>query len=224
MLNTVSVILINYNGIRFLENCLSSVQNQTYKPLEIIIIDNASKDSSLELAQQKYANIKVVSNDENIGFAQAANQGIKCAKGSYILLLNVDVELDKDFIKEALTSMNIDNRIGIVSGKILNMENRKYIDSAGQFLSKELRPKERNYRKPDKLSFYGGDYVFSVCAAVGMYRKEMLEDIKIYNEYFDEDFFMFSEDLDLGYRAQLFGWKSYYNENAVAYHYREEVQ
>jgi len=215
-----SAVIINYNCKEFLPKCIDSVINQEYKLYEIIVIDNFSSDGSIEFIKEKYQNLKIYIMDENIGFCKAANIGIRNSKGDYILLLNSDVILDKNFTKELVERINVlKENVGIISGKILRLNNENVIDSTGQFISKFLKPKERGYGEIDKNEFKEG-FIFSSCGAVSLYKRKMLEDIKINDEYFDEDFFMFYEDFDLGWRANLYGWKSYFEPAAIAYHYR----
>ncbi|MFH1288585.1 MAG: glycosyltransferase family 2 protein [bacterium] len=243
----ISIIIINWNGEKFLQACLESVSTQSYGPIEIVLVDNASKDNSLVNLPREVVLIK---NEVNKGFCAAANQGIKRSKGEFIVLLNHDVTLDKSFIKNIVETFLIAETVGMVSGKILRMDG-KIIDSAGQFMNCWAKPVERGYNQPDHGQFEEKMESFSVCGAVACYRRKMLEDVKIpLNppftkgetennshftkgeiqlgvggfEYFDEDFFAFYEDLDLGWRARLRGWKALYNPKAVAYHYRGGTQ
>ncbi|MEW6455727.1 MAG: glycosyltransferase family 2 protein [Acidobacteriota bacterium] len=221
----VSIIIVNYNGVSFLEKLLNSIKKQTYKDFEIIFIDNNSSDHSLRIVEnlKNSFSIKIIKNKQNLGFAKACNQGIKESKGEYILILNFDVYLESNFLEMALNGFRKDKKIGMVSGKILRFD-KATIDSTGQFLSITRKVIERGYGKKDIGKFEKEGFVFSSCGACAFYKKEMLDQIKIDEEYFDEDFFSFWEDIDLGWRANLFGWKGYYVPEAVAYHFRGGTQ
>jgi hypothetical protein len=139
--------------------------------------------------------------------------------GDFILCLNNDVILDRDYLKEALSGAGIDDKIGMVSGKILRMD-KKTIDSTGLFLGRNRKAVERGYGKIDKGQYDKPGYVFGVSGACAFLRRSMLDDIKDENGYFDERFGMYYEDLDLCWRANKKGWKAYYNPKAIAYHLR----
>lgn len=219
-----SVIIVNWNGAKFLKKCVDSVLNQSYRNIEILIIDNASDDNSLEVIQGEVLSapdipIRIIENSENRGYCKGCNQGIDLASGTYILILNPDIILTSDFIKNLVSSIELDSRIGMVAGKLVRFDGVT-LDTTGQFLRWNLTPLERGYGKKDTGQFNTPGYSFSTCGAAAFYKRAMLEDIKIKDEYFDESFFTYYEDLDLGWRAQLFGWKCYYNPKALAFHYR----
>jgi GT2 family glycosyltransferase len=215
----VSIIVVSWNSERFISDCLSSIKMQSYNPIETIVVDNGSEDRSVELIRQMDKEVKLIKNNTNMGFCRANNQGLAYAQGDYIFFLNADVILEKRYIEEALNSFKIDKHIGMVSGKILRFD-RKTIDSTGQFLSRARRAIERGYGEPDKGQYEEDGYIFSVCGAAALYRRQMVDELMLNNEFFDEDYFAFYEDLDLGWRAHLLGWVGYYNPRAVAYHYR----
>ncbi|MFC1753200.1 glycosyltransferase family 2 protein [Thermoproteota archaeon] len=217
--STVSVAVVNHNAKHYLEPCLNSVLSQTFKPLEIIVVDNASRDDSMEMLKSKFPSVVVVSNSENRFFSESYNQCIRNSKGDYILCLNNDVILDKNFLLQLMNKKDLDGKIGMWGGKILRLD-RETIDSAGLFLSKERKPIERGYGVCDVGQFNQDGYVFGVGGAVVLFSSRMLEDVKINNEYFDEDFKIYYEDLDLCWRAHNFGWKAYYVSSAIGYHRR----
>ncbi|MEW6089018.1 MAG: glycosyltransferase family 2 protein [bacterium] len=226
---TVSIIIINWNGEKYLHDCIKSARSQNYGVFEIILVDNASKDNSLCSLPK---DVILIKNDSNKGFCAAANQGIKTASGEFIILLNQDIILDRNFIKKIIDTFTENKNTGMVSGKILRMD-KKTIDSTGQFMNYWLKPVERGYNKKDYGQFDKKTEIFSVCGAAACYRREMLEDIKIeiktqvdekQDEYFDENFFAFYEDMDLGWRAQSRGWRAFYNPEAIVYHQRGGTQ
>jgi len=215
----ISVIIVNYNRKDLLRHCLDSLRGQSFKDLEIIVVDNASKDDSAEMAATHYPEVKLIRNTSNLLFCKAQNQGIDASKGDFILCLNNDVILDEDYLKEALFSAGLNTGTGMVSGRILRMD-KKTIDSTGLFLGRDRKAVERGYGKIDKGQYSKPGYIFGVSGACAFLRKSMLTDIKDKNGYFDERFGMYYEDLDLCWRANKKGWKAYYNPKAVAYHLR----
>jgi GT2 family glycosyltransferase len=215
----VSVIVVTIGVGNHLKECLDSLKAQTYPDREIIIIDNSTRaDLGRELAGAD-PQIKLYSSRVNLFYCQALNKGIEMGGGEFILCLNDDIILDRDFIKEGLKGFSLDSRVGSVSGKILRSDG-KTIDSTGLFLSALRTAKERGYGQRDKGGYEAEGYIFGVSGACAFYRKEMLEDIKEGGYYFDPAFRLFYEDLDVAWRAKRSGWKGYYVPTAVSYHVR----
>ena len=215
----ISVIIVNYNRKDLLRQCLDSVRGQSFKDIEVIVVDNASTDGSVEMIRTYYSEVRLIWNTRNLLFCKAYNQGIEAAKGNFILCLNNDVVLDKDYLKEALWAIGLNAKIGMISGKILRMD-KKTIDSTGLFLGKNRKAIERGYDRKDRGQYQEPGYVFGVTGACAFLKKIMLDDIKDENGYYDERFGMYYEDLDLCWRAKKRGWKAYYDPAAVAYHAR----
>lgn len=215
----VSVIVVNHNRRDFLKSCLNSIDSQSYKPLETIVIDNVSSDGSIEMIEKEFPQVVLISNRTNLYFSAAYNKGIDVSKGEFVLCVNNDIILDKNFIKYLVEKKDLNTKIGILGGKILRMD-KETVDTAGQFIGKDRKPLERGYGEKDDGQFDKEEYVFGICGAAVLFRKEMLNTIKVSGEYFDEDFESFYEDLDLNWRANRFGWKAYYVPEALAYHRR----
>ena len=215
----ISIIIANYNRKDLLKACLDSVRGQSFKDLEIIVIDNASTDDSVKMIGAYYPEVRLIRNTRNLLFCKAYNQGIDSAKGSFVLCLNNDVVLHKDYLKEALFAIGSDNKIGMMSGKILRMD-KTTIDSTGLFLGRNRKPVERGYGKKDTGQYDEPGYVFGVTGACAFFRKSMLNELKDEHGYLDERFGMYYEDLDLCWRAQKKGWRAYYSPKALAYHAR----
>jgi GT2 family glycosyltransferase len=215
----ISVIIVNYNRKDLLKKCLDSVRGQSFQDIEIIVVDNASSDDSVEMVETYYPEVKLIWNTQNLLFCKAYNQGIDEARGDFILCLNNDAILDKDYLKEALFTVSMDTKIGMVSGKVLRMD-KETIDSTGLFLGRNRKAIERGYGKKDRGQFEKPGYVFGTSGACAFFRRRMLLDTKDENGYFDERFGMYYEDLDLCWRAQKKGWKAYYTPKARAYHMR----
>lgn len=220
----VSIIIINYNGKKFLPDLFKSVFSQTYKNTEIIFVDNASLDNPGSFIKKKHQSIKTIFNKNNLGYAGAANQGIKESQGKYILILNPDIFLKEDFIEKLIKRAEKDQNIGAVSGKMLswsftNKEKTDIIDSTGILAKKSGFFLDRGQGEKDEDQYKSGE-VFGVSGAAMFLRKKALEDIKIFNEYFDNDFFAYKEDVDVSWRLRLLGWKCFFEEKAVLWHCR----
>jgi GT2 family glycosyltransferase len=215
----VSVLVVNWNGARLLESCLASVHAQDYRQVEIIVVDNGSKDGSAEIAARD-AGVRLIRNSDNLGFAVANNLGIEAADGEFVLLLNYDVQLRPDYVSILVSKLAQDSGLGSASGKLLRAEPRDTIDSAGHVMYRNVWPTNRGEDELDGPAFDAPEEVFGVCAAAGLYRRAMLEDVKIDGEILDGTFFAYLEDVDLDWRAQSRGWRSWYEPTAVAIHAR----
>ncbi len=217
----ISAIIVNWNTQNILIHCLESLYENTKNPFDVYIIDNnpGKRDTKLETIIQKYENISVIKNGRNLGFAYAVNQGILRSKGDYVLTLNPDVMVTGDYVDLLFNAIKTDKKIGAVSGKLITLGDERILDSTGQIIYQNRFARDRGHHEIDAGQYQEG-YVFGTCAAATLYRREMLEDVKIDNEYFDSDFFAYLEDVDLAWRAQMKGWKFSFIKNAVAYHQR----
>jgi len=215
----VSVIIVTCAIGDYLKSCLDSLKGQTHPFLEIILIDNSLNPNFSQTISKSWSEVKLYSSPKNIFYGQGLNKGIQMSQGDFVLCLNDDVVLDRRFIEEALKGFDIDEGIGMISGKILRSDG-KTIDSTGLFLSIWRTAKERGYGLRDTGRYEREEYIFGVNGAVSFYRRKMLEDIKIELDYFDTGYHIFYEDLDVAWRGQNFGWKAYYVPKAIAYHVR----
>lgn len=223
----VSVNIVTFNGEKYIKDCLNSVFGQSYRKVEVLVIDNNSEDKTKEILEEisgsknsKIPKIKKIFNQTNLGFSKAHNEGIKRSKGEYILCLNQDVVLDKNFLEESVFVLEKDKKIGALQGKLLRKEEPDRIDSAGLVIFKNRRVINRAQGEKDEGGFDKEEEVFGVDGAAPVYRREALEDAKIKDEYFDEDFFCYKEDVDLSWRMRLFGWKCFYEPQAIGWHWR----
>lgn len=225
----VSIIILTYNGEEYISDCLNSVLNQSYNNIEIIVIDNASKDKTVEILRNfQFPKIKIIANKKNLGFGAGHNVGIKESRSAlpeFILCLNQDIVLDKDFIFEAIEVFKKGSKIGAVQGKLLqrtmNSEQRT-IDTTGLIIFKNRQVVNRGQGEKDIGQYEKIEEIFGADGAAPVYRREALEDVKIFNsEYFDEDFFAYKEDIDLSWRLRLYGWKIVYNHKSIAWHKRK---
>lgn len=221
-MNLVSINIVNWNGLHFLNDCIQSIKLQTYKNIEINIIDNNSSDGSVDLLKMKYPEIRLIKNTQNEGFSRAHNQAIRISSGEYILPLNFDIILTPKFVEEMVKAIEFSPDIGIVSGNLYLLENgekKNMIDSTG-ITMKGMFPADRGQNEIDYGQYNKIEFVFGASGAAPLYRYQMLEDVKVHKEYFDEDYYLYVEDVDLCWRAQLFGWKAIYTPRAIAYHKR----
>lgn len=215
----VCIIIVAAGKEQYFQSCLDSVKNQTHPNIKIIVIDNSLDNDLSRKFCASCLDVKFYAAGENLSYCRALNKGIDLCEGEFILCLNDDVILEKDFIEEALKGFKVNEKIGMVSGKILRGD-KKTIDSAGLFLGVCRTAKERGYGVIDRGQFGKERYIFGVNGAVAFYRKSMLEQLKIDSECFDSDFGFFYEDLDIAWRAHNFGWKGFFTPAAVAYHTR----
>ena len=210
--NRASVIIPNWNGLDVIEKCINSVLNSSLAPLEIIVVDNGSKDDSAELIKSKFPEIKLIELKKNIGFAGGVNVGIKAAKGDYVFLLNNDAELEKDAIKE-LISTAIKEKSDITQSVILT-DNGKLIDSVGDEYSIWGLPYPGMRNQPSNKVPKKDKEIFSASGGASLYKKSLFDEIG----YFDEDFFAYYEDVDLSMRARMVGKKIVLSSKAVVHH------
>ena len=214
----VSVIVVTCGKAALLKDCLDSLKAQSFLSLEMIVIDNSTDAEFAKSIRSSYPLVQIHSNPKNLFYCQALNQGINASSGSLVLCLNDDVVLDKDYIREAIKGFK-HPKIGLVSGKIMRSD-KKTIDSTGLSLSLYRTARERGYGLRDTRQFQKEEYIFGVNGAVAFYRRQMLEDIKQGDEYFDTRLRIFYEDLDIAWRSQRAGWKGFYTPGAVAFHIR----
>jgi len=215
----VSVVIVTVGTGEYIFSLLETVLYQSYQNIEIIIIDNSKKTEIGFKIKKLYPKVFLYTLIDRLSYCDSLNKAIASCGGDFILCLNDDVKLDKDFIINALQGFELAGKVGMVSGKVLRFDGR-VLDSAGLTLSIFRTAKERGYGKIDRRQFNKRNFIFGVNGAVAFYRRSMLEQIKVEDEYFDSDFGFFYEDLDLSWRAQNFGWKGYYIPEAVAYHAR----
>lgn len=212
MNHLVSIIIVNWNGRHLLQRCLESVFSQTFQDFEVILVDNSSVDDSLEYVASVFPQVRLFPLNENTGFTGGNNEGLLHAEGLFIVLLNNDAYLERNWLECMVSAMVSDSRLGSCASKIL-IDDTDMLDSAGDLFTTaftgtklgELQ-KESNFteRRP----------IAGPCAAAAIYRRTMIEQIG----FFDDDFFLNHEDTDLNMRAWLAGWRCQFVPDAVAYH------
>jgi GT2 family glycosyltransferase len=223
----VSITIVTYNSGRFIKRCLDSVLSQKYPHKDVVVVDNASTDGTIDILGQYEETCRVVYNDGNIGFSAAQNQAIKLSSGDWVLTINPDVLLMPNFIQTLVDAGESDSKIGTVCGKLLTMTpqfeipRHPLVDSTGIYFNPMLRHLDRGSREVDNGHYLQYEYVFGATAAAALYRRAMIHDISLRGEFFDEDFFVYREDADVAWRAQLLGWQCLYVPAARGYHVRK---
>jgi GT2 family glycosyltransferase len=209
----VSVVVVNYNGKKYLERCFSSLAELDYKKerLEIIMVDNCSTDGSDIFVKGRFPHVKILHNDVN-NYCKANNMGIRSSTGEFTAFLNNDAYVDKNWLKELLNIMKTDKRIGCAGSKIL-FPNGK-IQSTGHKELPNFYWEDRGLRKIDKGQYDVSEEMNSLSLSSVLFRRSCLEDAG----YLDEDFVMFLEDVDLCLRCRRKGWRIFYSPKSIAYH------
>lgn len=211
---SVSVIIPNWNGKRFLKGCLDSLMTQSYKELEVYVVDNGSKDGSVEYIQENYPSVKLVKFDHNTGFSPAVNAGIRASSGQYVALINNDTVVDADWVKVLVKALDTHDEIGSVGCKMLAYDDHTLLDGVGDGYRRGGLPGRIGHREIDTGRFDKERYILGACGGAAMYKRSMLDDIGL----FDEDYFAYLEDVDIGLRAQSAGYKCLYVPSAIIYH------
>jgi GT2 family glycosyltransferase len=228
-MDRVAVNIVTWNSADYITTCLDHLAKQTHTALTITIVDNASTDDTVARIQAWGAlPLSLIQNDHNRGFAPAHNQAIARTRAPFVLVLNPDVTLQPDFIAHMVAAIRTDERIGSVSGKLIQMDpaaadtppTPHLIDSAGLHMKRSRRQALNGYQQTAHDHFTTPQVIFGPDGAAPLYRRTMLEDIALEGEYFDELFITHKEDVDLAWRAQLRGWQSRLAPQAIAYHVR----
>lgn len=202
----VSIIIVNFNGRPFLDNCLSSLKKIDYKNIEIILVDNFSSDNSLAFVKKEYPNIICVELKKNYGFAKPNNLGAKIAKGKYFLFLNNDTIVKSNFVTELVNVAKKDQKIGILQSLLL--KSNEEIDSSGDFID-EIGVVYNSKTKVNEIR-----QISSARGASMMIQRDVFEKCS----GFDEKFFVSFEDVDLGWRVWILGYKVVVVPKSIVYH------
>jgi GT2 family glycosyltransferase len=209
-----SVVIPNWNGAHHLPICLEALRAQTYPYVQVLLVDNGSTDGSQALVEGQYPEVRLLALDRNLGLTGANNLGFRAAQGEILISLNNDTEVDPRFV-EALAAALAEHRdAGAAAAKMLLFDRRDVLHSAGDGYGLDGIPFNRGVWQPDTGQFDEPGWVFGGCGGAVAYRRAMLHDAGL----FDESFFMYCEDVDLSWRAQLAGWRCWYTPEAVVYH------
>ena len=211
MTATTTVIIPNYNGMKFLEPCLKALQAQTYQNFKILVVDNGSTDGSAQWLEER--GIDTIFLKENTGFSGAVNTGIRAADTPYVILLNNDTEADEYYVAEMVRAIERSPKIFSVSSRMIQMYHPELMDDAGDMYCILGWAYQRGVGQSVR-KYSHSRRVFSACAGAAIYRREVFEKIG----YFDEMHFAYLEDLDVGYRARIFGYDNVYCPAAIVRH------
>ena len=206
-----TIIIPNYNGLSFMEPCFEALEKQTTKDFKILVVDNGSTDGSVEWLKER--EIPSIFLPENTGFSGAVNVGIRAADTPYVILLNNDTKVAPHYVEALERAMDRSEKIFSVSSKMIQMYHPDLMDDAGDMYSVLGWAFQRGVGRPEKL-YKKSCRVFTACAGAAIYRREVFETIG----YFDEMHFAYLEDIDVGYRAKLYGYDNVFCPEAVVYH------
>ncbi len=212
----VSVIVVNWNGQDVIGGCLASLASQNFSNFEVIVVDNGSTDRSVDTVKSSPLPIRLVQNTENKGFCGANNQGIDIAQGKFIALLNNDAEADPGWLAALVQAIEQGDGppCGMVASKILLFDDRKRIDKVGHLIYPDGQNRGRGSGEIDAGQYDESEETLWPDGCAALYSAEMLRQIG----GFDEDFFAYADDADLGLRGRIAGWLAVYEPKAVVYH------
>lgn len=214
-MSKVSVVIPNYNGTEYLKECLASLSKCTmYDESEVIVVDNASTDADVEEAVASFTGVRLIKRKDNGGFSVAVNEGIKAAESEYVILLNNDTTVSVNFIESLYLSISQKPVCFSVQSKMVSFKEPEIIDDAGDYY--DIFGWAYALGKGKNASAFTKERkIFASCAGAAVYRKRIFEEIG----YFDEKHFAYLEDIDIGYRARLYGYENFFNPDAVCFHY-----
>jgi GT2 family glycosyltransferase len=218
--HSVSIHIVTFNSGAHVSACLEAVFRQSYPNItDVVVVDNASKDDTLQRLQPFSSSLLLIRNADNLGFAAAHNQAIRATDSDFFLVLNPDVVLHRDYVSELVREMTARPKAGSATGLLVRSAEPDTVDSTGLILTRSRRAFDRgqgdraaNWKEPGE--------VFGVSGAAAMYSRAMADDIMLDGEFFDETFFAYKEDVDVAWRARLAGWQAYYIPAALAHHER----
>jgi GT2 family glycosyltransferase len=210
------VVIPNLNGRNLLGDCLISLDKQTFRDFEVILVDNGSDDRSVDFVKDNFQWVaKIIENSENAGFAGASNQGIEASGGEYVVLLNNDTEAHPAWLAELVTTADGNPDTGMLASKTLFFDKRDTIDTAGHLFYPDGLNRGRGRLEADEGQYDDKTDVFFPSGCAALYRKSMLDEIGL----FDEAHFAYGDDTDIGIRGRLAGWKCLFVPEAIVYHH-----
>lgn len=233
----VTIQIVTWNSMKYLPFTLESIFSQTYRDFQVLVIDNNSQDETVDFIRKNYPEVTVFQNKKNLGFSKANNQGIMLLHSPYIVFCNPDIVLEKNWLEIIMQKAELEEYkdVGSFGGKLLKLKpnndeidqtsKTSVIDSCGLKINRSRKITEIGVGR-DSSEFENDQEIFGCSGALVLYKRETLDDCLIRTktnpkgEYFDEDFFFYKEDVDLSWRARIFGWKSMFISTAIAYHVR----
>ncbi|MFK7800347.1 MAG: glycosyltransferase family 2 protein [Anaerolineae bacterium] len=209
-----SIIIPNWNGKHHLDVCFEALRTQSLKDFEVILVDNGSADGSQTYVREQFPEAVLIENGANLGFTGACIKGYEAAKGEFIVLLNNDTEVTPTWLENLLAGFERYPDVGSTIGKILLFDERDKLHTAGDFVRTDGSPGNRGVWQPDTGQFDREEFIMSGCGAAVAYRRSALEEVG----FLDDSFYFSCEDVDLGWRMNLAGWRVLYVPAAVIYH------
>jgi len=218
-----AVIIVNWNGKKFLKDCFDSLQNQSYKNFKIILADNGSRDDSVDFVERHYSETEIMRLEKNTGFCFGNNVGIKKALADpnikYIITLNNDTLADSKYLEELVECAENHESVGSVQPKILNFYNQDEIDCLGITLAPDGTAHNRGYQEVDSGQYEKEVEIFGANGTAGLFTRAALEKTALPGDnFFDNDHFAFYEDVDLAWRMRLAGFSAYFCPKARIFH------
>jgi GT2 family glycosyltransferase len=211
----VTVVIPHWNRRDLLRSCLLSLAAQTLADHDIILVDNGSTDGSLEMLESDFPHVTVIRNRENRGFCAAVNQGIVASRGAYVALLNNDTEADPHWLKALVQGAQSQDKVGMCATKILSYDNRKIVDKVGHLIYPDGQNRGRGCGEIDHGQFDAVEEALLPDGCAALYDRRIFETAGL----FDEDFFAYGDDAEMGLRARWAGWGCLYIPGAVVYHH-----
>ncbi len=220
----VTIGIVSWNSASDLPACLEAIHSQTYPNLELVIVDNASEDVSVSLVLSKASEALLIRSDANRGYSAGHNRAIEAAHGVYYLALNPDVVLEREYVAELVNALESRPNCASAMGKLW-LANQggggpRVLDGTGLFIDRSRHQFLRGHGEIDTGQYDTAGEIFGVDGAAPLFRTTALSDLAIRSEVFDESYFLYMEDVDLSWRAQLMGWKAWYEPGATAVHDR----
>ncbi|HXV21049.1 MAG TPA: glycosyltransferase family 2 protein [Desulfuromonadales bacterium] len=211
----LSVVIVNWNGLEHLPVCLDSLAAQTFRDFEVVLVDNGSRDGSVEFVRIRYPWVQLVPLPENTGFATGNNRGLERARGDYIVTLNNDTRVEPDWLESLVGVADAYPRAGMVASRVCAFSDPDIIDSIGMNICRDgmARGQFRN-RRWSSLRLQEVEEILIPSACAALYKRAMIAE----TGFFDDDFFAYAEDVDLGMRGRLAGWEAVAATKAVVHH------
>lgn len=210
---SVTIVIPNYNGREYLQECLDSLRLQSYKDFKVIVVDNGSTDGSQKEICETYPEVELIENEENYGFSVAVNQGIQAADTEFVILLNNDAMCEYDFVESLVKGIQKSSKIFSCGARMIQYHDREKLDNTGDFYTifgwayqRGLDESVKKYKRAGRI--------FSACAGAAIYRRAVFDEIGL----FDPNHFAYLEDVDIGFRANIYGYRNYYIPKAIVYH------
>ena len=210
----VTLAIVNYNGRRFLEDLLESIERQTFRDFVTHVVDDASTDDAREYVEREWPGVRWIGADQNRGITATMARAVASAETELVAVLNNDLELDPRWLEELVRELRAHPRAAAVEGKTLEFDRRTHLDGAGDMLRRNGYPDRRGQGRRDDGGFDAVEEIFAASGTASLFRREAFEDVGPY----DTDLVAYYEDVDWGFRARLRGWSAWYVPAAVAFH------